>query len=353
MSTLQKKIIAVIGARPQFIKHAPVSIELKKKFELKTIHTGQHYDANMSAIFFDELKISKPEYLLTNIGKNHGEQTGNMLIEIEKILVKEKPDYVLVYGDTNSTIAGALAASKLNIKVIHIEAGLRSFNKSMPEEINRIVTDHLSDILICPSEIAVANITKEGVTNNVFICGDVMKDMLFMAAPYMKDPLDGKEYIFATIHRPYNTDSKERMIKILHAFNNLNQKVIFPIHPRTIARVKEFGIKTEELKNISFTEPMGYFDTLSYQKYSQCVITDSGGVQKEAYWLKRKCITLRPETEWVETTYEGWNTLLFDELEKINQIVREPVKGKYDNELYGDGKASAEILKIITNYASV
>jgi UDP-GlcNAc3NAcA epimerase len=352
MSTPLKKIIVVIGARPQFIKHAPVSLELKKHFNVKTIHTGQHYDANMSAIFFDELKISRPEYLLNAVGTNHGEQTAHMMIEIEKILLAEQPDFVLVYGDTNSTLAGAIIASKLGIKVIHIEAGLRSFNKSMPEEINRVVTDHISDILICPSDVATANLKKEGITKNVYICGDVMKDMLCIASPFMKAPTNDTEYVFATIHRPYNTDSKERMTSILSALNSLNKKVIFPIHPRTLNRVKGYGLPIEEMNNISFAEPMGYFETLSHQKYSQCVITDSGGVQKEAYWLKRKCITLRPETEWVETTYSGWNTLLFDDLTKIGEIIDSPVTGNYDNTLYGDGNASSQIVKIITNYAS-
>ncbi|MFN6946604.1 MAG: non-hydrolyzing UDP-N-acetylglucosamine 2-epimerase [Cytophagaceae bacterium] len=342
-----KKIIAIVGARPQFIKHAPMILELSKFFVAKTIHTGQHYDENMSKIFFDQLNIPRPEFQLSTSGVLHGEQTGHMLVEIEKILVDEKPDFVLVYGDTNSTLAGALAASKLSIPIVHVEAGLRSYNKSMPEEINRILTDHVSEILFCPSKAAEENLIKEGVSRNVHICGDVMKDMLTLAGKFLKDPQKGTPYVFVTIHRPYNTDGKERIFKILKALDSINTKIVFSIHPRTLNRIKQFDIDLEDTKNIEFIPPVGYFEALSFQKFSSCVITDSGGIQKEAYWLKKKCITLRPETEWVETTYQGWNQLLFNDLEQLPELIAKPEPVNYDANLYGNGHSASGMVEII------
>lgn len=344
-----KKIISVVGARPQFIKHTPVQLELQKHFDAITIHTGQHYDADMSDIFFNELKIPKPEYHLTLKGKLHGEQTAEMMVEIEKISLQEQPAAILVYGDTNSTLAAALVAAKLNIPVIHVEAGLRSFNKEMPEEVNRILVDHVSKILFCPSAIAVQHLKNEGVTTNVYLCGDVMKDMLQLATPFLRDLMGDEKYYFATIHRPYNTDSRERMLEILNRFQQLSAKVVFPIHPRTSNLLQKYNIDRSDYDNIIMIPPVGYFDSLSYQKNALAVLTDSGGMQKEAYWLGKKCVTVRKETEWVETLEGGWNTLCFDQLDNIQQIIDAPA-GEYNELLYGEDLVAKRIVaNIIEN----
>lgn len=341
-----KKIISIIGARPQFIKHAPVSVALKNKFQSLSIHTGQHYDDNMSRVFFDELKIDRPDFLL-DIGNNtlHGAQTATMLSQTEEILLKEKPDAVLLYGDTNSTIAGSLAASKLQMPVIHIEAGLRSFNREMPEEINRVVTDHLSTLLFCPTPVGVENLKNEGITKGVFLTGDVMADALRMMKPFLEKKFS-QPYYFATIHRPYNTDEKERMVRILQAFDQLNQPVIFSMHPRTANNLKKWNVDISAFKNIQITGPVGYKESLSYQAYADAVITDSGGIQKEAYMLHRRCITVRKETEWVETLDGGCNTLVFDDLNRINDLLQQKDSLVF-KELYGNGHAAEEIIDII------
>lgn len=341
-----KKICIIIGARPQFIKHAPVELALRKSFHLVTIHTGQHYDTKMSEVFFKELNIATPNYLLNAGSSSHGKQTAIMLVRIEEILFNEKPDYVLVYGDTNSTLAGALAAKKLNIKVIHIEAGLRSFNKSMPEEINRILTDNLSDILFAPTKVSVNNLHNEGIKNNVFNVGDVMCDSIKLAKSIIGEDVDVKDQILLTIHRPYNTDNLERLLDILHALNKLGKKIIFPIHPRTNNILSDNHINRDNYSNINFVEPVSYFELIKLQVESTCIITDSGGVQKEAYILKRKCITLRSETEWVETLENGWNTLVFDDLGKLNQEVGR-IPGVYQDDIYGKGDSSFKIADIL------
>lgn len=344
-----KKIISVVGARPQFIKHAPVSVALKKKFQSLSIHTGQHYDENMSRIFFDELKIDRPDFML-NIGKAsmHGAQTALMLQQIEEILVAEKPGAVLLYGDTNSTIAGSLAASKLGMPVIHIEAGLRSFNREMPEEINRIVTDHLSQLLFSPTPAGIENLKKEGIEKGVFHTGDVMCDMLYMMKPFLERKEKGS-YYFVTLHRPYNTDEQERMVKVIEVLNKLDSPVIFSVHPRTRNNLKRWSVDLASFSNIRFIEPVGYKDSLSYQAFSDCVITDSGGIQKEAYMLKKQCITVRKETEWVETLEGGCNSLVFDDLEKIHDLVLKRHDLVFKN-LYGDGHAAEEIVSIIEKH---
>jgi len=342
-----KKILSIIGARPQFIKHAPMQLQLQKYFRSVTLHTGQHYDSNMSDIFFNELNIPKPDFLI-NIGgsKPNGEQTGIMLAEIEKVCISEKPDAVLVYGDTNSTLAATLAGVKLGIPIIHIEGGLRSYNRSMPEEINRIIADQFSAIIFCPTKDAVDNLAKEGIAHDrIFVCGDVMCDMLEIIRPNAKR-LVAFEYYFATIHRPYNTDDSARLQDIIENLNGLDKKVIFAIHPRTVARIKSFGLEPEKYSNIIFTDPVGYVESISYQAYAACIITDSGGMQKEAYMLKKKCITLRSETEWPETLHGGWNTLIFENLAEIKNIItKEPID--YKECIYGDGHAAEHIAIII------
>lgn len=344
------KIVTVVGARPQFIKHFPLEIELKKYFNVVSIHTGQHFDDKMSKIFFDELHISKPDYQLNLTKTSHAGQTGEMLLHIEEILLKEKPAAILVYGDTNSTLAGALAASKIHIPVIHVEAGLRSYNKEMPEEINRIMTDHVSSLLFCSSQIGIQNLSKEGVLNGVSECGDLMKDALNILKDKLSNHLK-EPYIFATFHRPYNTDNFERISEILSNLNNISSKVVFPVHPRT-RKVLEFSkLRFSDFKNILFIEPVGYIDSLSYQKFSQCIITDSGGIQKEAYWLKRKCITIRSETEWVETLVGNWNQLVFEDLSLINKAINNPTDEQlYKIDLYGKGDASKKIVAIIEGF---
>lgn len=348
-----KKIIAVIGARPQFIKHAPVEITLSKEFDLVTIHTGQHYDDNMSKVFFDELGMTLPKYKLELGGGTHGLQTGNMLIEIERIIQYEEPDIVLVYGDTNSTLAGALAAAKLHVPVAHIEAGLRSFNKKMPEEINRILTDHMSTLLFVPMETASLNLEKESIPeSSVLNVGDVMYDLIKLTQEkgLVSKNENFEKYYYATIHRPYNTDNEERLKEILNIFQNLDKQVIFSIHPRTSNMMRKIGEPFEKYPNIQFIKPVSYFENLNYLYNSKSIITDSGGMQKEAYWLRKKCVTIRTETEWRETLQDGWNTLVFDNLLDIKEILKQDTSQNYIKDLYGDGKASLKIVKYIKNY---
>ena len=302
------KIISIVGARPQFIKCAALSKELRKTNEEKILNTGQHYDLEMSEIFFKELGIPNPDYNLGIGSGTHGEQTGKMLIEIEKILTHENPDMVLVYGDTNSTIAGALAASKLGIRVAHVESGLRSFDRSMPEEINRILTDHISTMLFCPTPQAVTNLANEGIIQGVHLVGDVMQDALFMysAAAEKVSTIIGKldlkvsEYFVLTVHRPGNTNNKENMRSIIEAMKRLKSKVVFPVHPRTEKYLKEYGFWDKMPSNVIAIKPLGYLDMLKLINNAGKILTDSGGIQKEAYMLGKPCITLRENTEWMK-----------------------------------------------------
>ncbi|RYY90508.1 MAG: UDP-N-acetylglucosamine 2-epimerase (non-hydrolyzing) [Chitinophagaceae bacterium] len=346
------KIISIIGARPQFIKHAPVSLALKNKFQSLSIHTGQHYDENMSKVFFDEMKIDRPDFML-DMGKatRHGAQTAVMLQQIEEILINEKPGAVLLYGDTNSTVAGALAAAKLGIGIIHIEAGLRSYNRHLPEEINRVMTDHLSQLLFAPTANAVENLKKEGITKGVFQTGDVMCDAVRMTTPYLQRPDEGN-YYFVTLHRPYNTDEPERLRAILTELNGLGKKVIFSIHPRTSNNMSKWGMDPAQFANLQFIPPVGYRECLSYQTYCDAVITDSGGIQKEAYMLHKKAITLRSETEWIETMKGGANTLVFDNLSDISRVLGESNDIQFED-AYGDGHAAEETADIIAKNISL
>jgi UDP-GlcNAc3NAcA epimerase len=344
------KVCAVIGARPQFIKHAPVELAAREKLNLHTIHTGQHYDYRMSQIFFDELGIAPPDTLLQAGGGMHGEMTGRMLSEIEKVLVDVRPDLMLVYGDTNSTLAGSLAAAKLNIPIIHVEAGLRSYNRSMPEEINRVLTDHLSAHLFAPTDAAVENLKKEGITAGVHRCGDVMCDMIRIARErqILRD-IPG-DYIYMTLHRPYNTDDLGRLDQILSTLASMGREVRFYVHPRTAARIRE-GLDPAHYKGIQFHDPLSYFDNLNAMNQSSAIITDSGGIQKEAYILRKKCITLRSETEWTETLEGGWNQLIWEDLSKIAIALDNPT-GPYRDGLYGDGYAAKEMWDLVLNQYS-
>lgn len=343
-------IISVVGARPQFIKHAPLQLALESNFRALTIHTGQHYDENMSQVFFEELALPKPDFLFDQRETNlQGAQTAKMLIEIEEVLIKEKPNLVLVYGDTNSTLAATLASVKLNYPVIHIEAGLRSFNQQMPEEVNRIVADQFSEMLFCPTDSAVENLKREGIDQSkIYRSGDVMCDMLRLVESKLQPKLKEK-YFFSTIHRPYNTDDPERLEKIFLNFENLPYKVFLAIHPRTRARLDYYKIDPSLFKNLVLIEPQSYLDSISLQKFSEGVITDSGGIQKEAYMLRKKCVTIRKETEWIETLEKGWNHLVFENLEMINDILK--IKpGKHNSEMYGNGNAAVEISDKIYTY---
>ena len=346
---MMKKVIAIVGARPQFIKHFAFELAAKKVFNLKTIHTGQHFDENMSSVFFNELGMSPPDYLLNLGGGNHGQQTGSMMIEIEKILVQEAPDVVVVYGDTNSTLAGALVASKLHIPVSHIEAGLRSYNKEMPEEINRVLTDHISDLLFVPSEISMENLHKEGITKNVHMVGDIMKDLVLKAIEnqwIVKPKTTIESYYYVTLHRPYNTDEKKRLAYVLDKLNQLDKHALFSIHPRTRNAMKSYDLNEIDFPNIIFIDPQSYFSSLGYLYYSSGLVTDSGGMQKEAYWLQKKCVTIRKETEWLETLSGGANVLLFEDLSNLaTSLVEKNII--YDGNLYGGGDTAEIIVQYI------
>lgn len=348
------KIVTVIGARPQFIKAAPISRQIRNNYTEVLVHTGQHYDDNMSKIFFDELDIPQPDYNLNVGSATHGKQTGEMLAKIEEVLLAERPDLVIVYGDTNSTLAGALAASKLLIPVAHIEAGLRSFNMNMPEEQNRVLTDHISKILFCPTETAVKNLKNEGITKNVCNVGDVMYDALLFnlqiaekKSNIIKDlKLNNKGYILATIHRAENTDYQDKLSNIIKALNSTQEKIVFPVHPRTMKIIKQYGLKLNN--NILAVDPVGYLDMLLLEKNAKKIVTDSGGVQKEAYFLGVPCITLREETEWVETLEGGWNILVGSDSSKIvNSITSHNPNGEKNNH-FGDGNASFKIVDILS-----
>ncbi len=344
------KIVTVVGARPQFIKAAVVSRELKKYPKIKEIiiHTGQHYDRGMSDIFFSELQIPEPACNLGIVSGYHGEQTGRMLTEIEKLLIVERPDWVLVYGDTNSTLAGALAASKLGIRIAHVEAGLRSYNNSMPEEINRIMTDHISTLLFAPTRNACLILEKEGLGPRSVFSGDVMYDsILFYEETAGTESQDQEKYYLATIHRPYNTDVKENLISIFKAFNSLPHKVILPLHPRTRKAVDGTGIETG---NIRIMEPVGYREMVGLLKNCEKVLTDSGGLQKEAYFLKKQCVTIRTETEWTETLHDGWNVITGAESGKIIEAVRLPAPANQGGDHFGDGRAGEKIIQTILGH---
>lgn len=347
------KVMTVIGARPQFIKAAAVNRCLREKATEIIVHTGQHYDENMSDVFFRELDIPTPDYNL-GIGSGlHGAQTGEMLARIETVMMKEKPDWTLVYGDTNSTLAGALAAAKLHIPIAHVEAGLRSFNREMPEEINRILTDHLSTKLFCPSDTARQHLADEGIGRGVQVVGDVMADTLLFAAERATEQssileylsLEPENYLLATVHRAENTDHPDRLRSILQAFASLQEPVIFPIHPRTRHRLEDTGATSIlEGSRVRLIEPLGYLDMIRLENLARMILTDSGGIQKEAYWLKIPCVTLRDETEWVETVDSGWNNLVGADCGKIIEAVHS-FKIPIDHPtLYGDGQAARYIV---------
>jgi UDP-GlcNAc3NAcA epimerase len=357
-----KKIVTIIGARPQFIKAATVSRALRKNglFQEIIVHTGQHFDNNMSSVFFREMEIPVPDYNLEINSLSHGAMTGRMLEKIEDVLRQEKPDMVLVYGDTNSTLAGALAARKLNILVAHVEAGLRSFNMKMPEEINRILTDRISDQLFCPTDNAVRNLQKEGFKDfncNIHQVGDVMFDaaLFYGAMSSQRSDIIGKlnlregGFVLSTVHRQENTDNVENLKSIISALNEINQDlpVVLPLHPRTRKILDQNKIIT----GFEPIEPVGYFEIVELLKHCRMVITDSGGMQKEAYFFRKYCLTLRDETEWVELTENGFNKLCGADKKTIltghRYFYDKPFSGIMS--LYGDGNAANLIAGILKN----
>jgi UDP-GlcNAc3NAcA epimerase len=358
------KILTVLGARPQFIKAAPVSKAFKQAGQREFIlHTGQHYDYNMSQVFFDELQIPQPDVNLGIGSGPHGEQTAHMLAGIEAVLIQEKPDWVLVYGDTNSTLAGALAAVKLHVPLAHVEAGLRSFNRQMPEEHNRVLTDHCSDLLCCPTQTALENLSREGLPGSqpgvrVVEVGDSMYDAVLQFARIANQRsgilrdlgLVQGGYSLATVHRQENTDIHKRLEGILEGLLLSKLPVIFPIHPRTRVRLAEMGL-LEELtgSNLRLIEPLGYLDMLVLEQNASKILTDSGGIQKEAFFFGVPCITMRDETEWIETVQSGWNTLVGADAVKIEAALNTTHPGRNTPpQIFGDGHAAEKILFHLT-----
>lgn len=354
------KILTVVGARPQFIKAAPVSRALRAAgHEEWLVHTGQHYDHNMSQVFFDELQIPQPNDNLAIGSGSHGQQTGQMLIALEAVMQAQRPDWVLVYGDTNSTLAGAIAAVKLQIPVAHVEAGLRSFNRSMPEEHNRVLTDHCADLLFCPTQNAVDLLAKEGITQPVHLVGDTMFDAVLQFSQLAQQrstileqlQLAPNHYYLATVHRPYNTDEPISLTNILQAFAALDKPVIFPVHPRTRQKIAALTAEHSNIlgSNLRLIEPVGYLDMLTLLQHAALILTDSGGMQKEAYFFARPCVTLRPETEWVETVEAGWNVLTGADKEQIIAAMQEHrwPQGQ-PAAVFGNGRASEQIAAILS-----
>ncbi len=360
------KIITVVGARPQFIKAAALSKEFYKnnlnnyhKIEELIIHTGQHFDSKMSACFFEDLEIPKPVVNLGIGGKSHGAATGRMIEAIEKLLIRYKPDYVLVYGDTNSTLAAALAASKLNISILHIEAGLRSFDRTQPEEKNRVITDYLSEVCFAPTDIAVKNLINENINpNRIFRCGDIMADVLRIYFEKIQNESRVKEkfniqkfeYCLLTIHREENTNNKKILENILDAVSSLPHRIVLPLHPRTKSKIIEFDLG-KYLEKFILSEPLNYFEMMKLTQDAELIITDSGGLQKESYLNKVPCVTLRDNTEWIELVDSKWNLLINPNNKKnikegINKQINFDKKSPHPS-FYGEGYAAKEILNQI------
>lgn len=360
------KILTVVGARPQFVKAAMVSRALtehnkkgKNIIDEHILHTGQHYDKNMSSVFFDDMHIPAPRYRIECGGLSHGEMTGRMMIEIEKIVHACKPDKVLVYGDTNSTLAGALVASKMNIPIVHVEAGLRSYNRTMPEEINRILTDHMSAILCCPTYRSVENLKSEGIAEGVHHVGDVMYDAALLFGSVAESTSDiltelnltPQRYYLATVHRAENTSDKERLSNIFEALTEISTDstpVVLPLHPATSGYLQKYGLSdfTEKNKSVKLIEPVNFTDMIMLEKNAKYILTDSGGIQKEAYFHHVPCLTLREETEWIETVNAGWNTIVGYKKESIINALSSNTQ-KYEISEYGDGHTGDKIVQLI------
>lgn len=356
------KVVTVVGARPQFIKAAAVSRVIRgdaaRRVREVIVHTGQHFDDNMSKVFFDQLEIPAPDYDLGISGGSHGQMTGRMLEALERVLQAERPDWVLIYGDTNSTLAGALAAAKLHQKVAHVEAGLRSFNRRMPEEINRIVADRVSTLLFCPTATAVTNLRNEGIVDGVHQCGDVMFDVSLFYRDRARERstvlgslgLAGRRFALATCHRAENTDDRDRLDAILSALQQISTEVavVLPLHPRTRKMIDEFGLAAL-LEGVTVIEPQPFLDMIAVEQAAAVILTDSGGVQKEAFFFEVPCVTLRDETEWVETVDAGANVLVGADRDRIVAAVRRALNGARRAGLqpYGDGHAAHRIVDLL------
>jgi UDP-GlcNAc3NAcA epimerase len=374
------KIVTVVGARPQFIKAAAIRRAIqeinhaKRRIQEILVHTGQHYDYMMDAVFFEEFKLPKPDHHLGVGSGSHAQQTGKMLEQIERVIEKERPETVMVYGDTNSTLAGALAAAKLRIPVAHVEAGLRSHNRNMPEEINRLLTDHLSTLLFCPTEQAVRNLSNEGIKDGrgrtVKNVGDVMYDSILYYSRIAEkkstilkgldlltpnSALRTPNYYLVTLHRAESTDDPKKLESILRALNVIGKEIpmVLPLHPRTKKKIKAYHLFSE-FKNIRLIEPVSYLDMLTLERNAKAILTDSGGIQKEAYWLRVPCFTLREETEWVETVKSGWNVLVGTSTGGIiREVSHAEGRREYpkENKIFGDGKASQKIVQTLVKHS--
>lgn len=356
------RVLSIVGARPQFVKLAPIAHAFEKVgIEHVIVHTGQHYDPMLSDVFFEDLKIPAPDVHLGVGSGSHGKQTGAMLAELDDVLTKYKPDWVLVYGDTNSTLAGALSAVKLHYPVAHLEAGLRSFNRAMPEEINRVLTDHASDLLLTPTTVGAEHLADEGLEDKTVVVGDVMTDVLFSvrdqvkddASPVMKElGLGEGEYSLATIHRAENTDDKDRLEAVLDSLGNVDHPVVLLAHPRLVAKCKEHGLELSNKKprgNLLVHPPLAYPELIASALHARGVVTDSGGLQKEAFLLRVPCTTVRPQTEWVETVELGWNVLVEPGQTLINAASR-PAPTEPDPAVahpYGDGNAAKKVAEVL------
>lgn len=364
------KIVTVVGARPQFVKAATVSAAIVRRakagaaIEEVLVHTGQHYDQNMSQVFFDQLEVPRPKYNLAVGSGSHGAMTGKMLSAVEQILIDEKPDWLLVYGDTNSTLAGAVAAAKLHLPVCHVEAGLRSFDKRMPEEINRILTDHVSELLLCPTRAAIENLKNEGITRGVHHVGDVMYDAALMFAAIAERSSDvmnrlqlgAKSFLLATVHRAENTDDSMRLEGIVSALGKLattSCPVVLPLHPRTRATLagSSAGQLVTQSPSLKVVDPVPFLDMIVLEQQAKLILTDSGGVQKEAYFHGVPCVTLRDETEWVETVEAGWNQLAGADRGRIERAAAAAKPGRPIDE-YGDGTAASKVVELLLARAS-
>ncbi|WP_135828233.1 non-hydrolyzing UDP-N-acetylglucosamine 2-epimerase [Halorussus halobius] len=354
------KILTVVGARPQFVKAYPVSRRLRRDHEEVLVHTGQHYDEALSDVFFDELGIPEPDHHLGVGSGPHGEQTAAMIAGIEDRLADEDPDLVLCYGDTNSTLAAGIVASKTEIPLAHVEAGLRSDDRGMPEEVNRVLTDHAADCLLAPGEAAAENLRAEGITDGVFVTGDVMYDAVLLVrdraatrSTMLADlGVAAGEYVLATVHRAHNTDDPDRLAGILDALAAVDDEVVFPAHPRTTDAMREYGLYEDAAEELTLVDPAGYVDFVALVADARAVATDSGGVQKEAFFLDTPCVTLRDTTEWTETVEAGWNVLVGSDPDRI----REALTGAFDlpadrPQPYGEGDAASAVTTALESVA--
>jgi UDP-N-acetylglucosamine 2-epimerase len=354
------RIATVVGNRPQFVKAAAVSLPLRREHDEYLIHTGQHYDDELSRIFFDELGIPAPDRQLDIHGGSNSDQTARMLSGLAPLIADRAPDVVLVYGDTNSTLAGALAAAQARVPLAHVEAGMRSFDRSMPEELNRVLTDHASDLLLCSTPMAVANLERESVAGRIELVGDAMADVTLRFTPLAEErstvvadlSLVEGDYLLITAHRAGNVDDPARLLRLVELLERLGRPAVLPLHPRTHARLVTAGLlaRVEAISSLQLTAPLGYLDTLKLARHARAVLTDSGGLQKEAYLLGTPCVTMRPSTEWVETVESGWNVLVdLDADAAVAAIERDPPAGEQPD-LYGGGHAGERILRALGAY---